>query len=119
MDLVYLDPPFNSKADYAAPIGSEAAGARFKDTWTLDDVDLAWHGEIAECEVETKLETDSILFTWRAGEGDAKNTRSGLGGDYLSWEGTATDDRAFAVTLMWGRRLLILYGQATVSPRTW
>ena len=48
VDLVYLDPPFNSKADYAAPIGSEAAGASFKDTWTLDDVDLAWHGEIAE-----------------------------------------------------------------------
>ena len=32
----------------AAPIGSEAAGAAFKDTWTLSDVDLAWHGEIAE-----------------------------------------------------------------------
>ena len=30
------------------PIGSEAAGAAFKDTWTLDDIDLAWHGEIAE-----------------------------------------------------------------------
>ena len=48
VDLIYLDPPFNSNQDYAAPIGSEAAGAAFKDTWTLDDVDLAWHGEIAE-----------------------------------------------------------------------
>ena len=48
VDLVYLDPPFNSNRDYAAPIGSEAAGAAFKDTWTLSDVDLAWHGEIAE-----------------------------------------------------------------------
>ncbi len=48
VDLIYLDPPFNSNKDYAAPIGSEAAGAAFKDTWTLDDVDLAWHGEIAE-----------------------------------------------------------------------
>ena len=46
--LIYLDPPFNSNRNYAAPIGSEAAGAAFKDTWTLDDVDLAWHGEIAE-----------------------------------------------------------------------
>ena len=46
--LIYLDPPFNSKRDYAAPIGSEAAGAAFKDTWTLSDVDEAWHGEIAE-----------------------------------------------------------------------
>ena len=48
VDLIYLDPPFNSNRDYAAPIGSKAAGAAFKDTWTLDDVDLAWHGEIAE-----------------------------------------------------------------------
>jgi len=42
IDLIYLDPPFNSKANYAAPIGSEAAGAEFKDTWTLSDVDAAW-----------------------------------------------------------------------------
>ena len=48
VDLIYLDPPFNSNKDYAAPIGSEAAGAAFKDTWTLSDVDLAWHGEVAE-----------------------------------------------------------------------
>ena len=40
--LIYLDPPFNSKANYAAPIGSEAAGAEFKDTWTLRNVDIAW-----------------------------------------------------------------------------
>ena len=50
VDLIYLDPPFNSNRNYSAPIGSEAAGAAFKDTWTLDDVDLAWHGEIAEQE---------------------------------------------------------------------
>ena len=42
VDLIYLDPPFNSKANYAAPIGSQAAGAEFKDTWTLDEVDIAW-----------------------------------------------------------------------------
>lgn len=42
VDLVYLDPPFNSNADYAAPIGSKAAGAAFKDTWTLEDVDVEW-----------------------------------------------------------------------------
>ncbi len=48
VDLIYLDPPFNSNRDYAAPIGSAAAGAAFKDTWTLSDVDLEWHGEIAE-----------------------------------------------------------------------
>ena len=48
IDLIYLDPPFNSKHNYAAPIGSKAAGAAFKDTWTLRDVDDAWHGYIAD-----------------------------------------------------------------------
>ncbi|MXV76821.1 site-specific DNA-methyltransferase, partial [Candidatus Poribacteria bacterium] len=48
IDLIYLDPPFNSNKSYSAPIGSEAAGAAFKDSWTLDDVDNAWHGQIAE-----------------------------------------------------------------------
>ena len=48
VDLIYLDPPFNSGKQWSAPIGSEAAGAAFKDTWTLSDIDLAWHGEIAE-----------------------------------------------------------------------
>ena len=42
VDLIYLDPPFNSKANYAAPVGSEAAGAAFKDTWSLSDVDVEW-----------------------------------------------------------------------------
>ncbi len=48
VDLIYLDLPFNTNRDYEAPIGSEAAGAAFKDTWTLSDVDEAWHGEVAE-----------------------------------------------------------------------
>ena len=48
VDLIYLDPPFNSNRTYEAPIGSQAAGAAFKDTWTLSDVDLAWHGEVSE-----------------------------------------------------------------------
>ena len=42
VDLIYLDPPFNSKANYVAPIGSTTAGAEFKDTWTLSDVDVEW-----------------------------------------------------------------------------
>ena len=46
VDLIYLDPPFNSNANYAAPIGSKAAGAEFKDTWGLDDLKVAWHGLI-------------------------------------------------------------------------
>ena len=30
VDLIYLDPPFNSNRDYAAPIGSEVAGASYE-----------------------------------------------------------------------------------------
>ena len=48
IDLIYLDPPFNSNHNYAAPLESEAAGAAFKDTWTLRDIDVAWHGFIAD-----------------------------------------------------------------------
>jgi len=42
IDLICLDPPLNSKADYAAPVRSKAAGAAFRDRWTPDDVDVAW-----------------------------------------------------------------------------
>lgn len=42
VDLIYLDPPFNSNANYAAPIGSKAAGTEFKDTWSLSDLDVEW-----------------------------------------------------------------------------
>ncbi len=50
VDLIYLDPPFNSNKTYEAPVGSEAAGAAFKDTWTLSDLDIAWHGYLADKE---------------------------------------------------------------------
>ena len=39
VDLIYLDPPFSKNKTYAAPIGSKAAGAAFKDSWTLSDLD--------------------------------------------------------------------------------
>ena len=48
VDLIYLDPPFNSNRNYAAPVGSKAAGAAFKDTWTLSDLDVAYMGLIAD-----------------------------------------------------------------------
>ena len=48
VDLIYLDPPSNSNRNYAAPVGSAAAGAAFKDTWTLSDLDVAWMGLIAD-----------------------------------------------------------------------
>ncbi len=48
IDLIYLDPPFNSNANYAAPIGTPAYGAEFKDVWSLEDVDVEWINLIAE-----------------------------------------------------------------------
>ena len=48
VDLIYLDPPFNSNRTYQAPVGSKAAGAAFKDTWSLSDLDVAWMGLIAD-----------------------------------------------------------------------
>ena len=48
VDLIYLDPPFNSNRSYAAPIGSRAAGAAFKDAWTLSDIDLMEHQALKE-----------------------------------------------------------------------
>ena len=46
VDLVYLDPPFNSKREYRAPIGTPAAGQSFDDTWRWDALDERWLGEI-------------------------------------------------------------------------
>lgn len=48
IDLIYLDPPFNTKKQYKAPIGSPAEGAEFKDIWTDEDVKDGWYSEIAE-----------------------------------------------------------------------
>ena len=72
IDLIYLDPPFNSNRNYSAPIGSEAAGAAFKDTWTLSDVDNAWHGEISD--------TDETLYAIidTAGKAHGKSMKSYL-----------------------------------------
>ena len=39
IDLIYLDPPFNSKKQWNAPIGSNAEGASFKDKWQTKDID--------------------------------------------------------------------------------
>ena len=47
VDLIYLDPPFNSNKNYEAPIGSKAAGFHFKDMWTLSDTDDAWWGQLS------------------------------------------------------------------------
>jgi DNA modification methylase len=48
VDLIYLDPPFNSKRMYSAPIGTKAAGASFKDMWTWDDINDAYLDKLVE-----------------------------------------------------------------------
>ncbi len=48
IDLIYLDPPFNKKKVFTAPIGSKAEGAEFSDIFTKDDVKEEWLQEIDE-----------------------------------------------------------------------
>ena len=48
VDLIYLDPPFNSKRFYSAPIGTKAAGTSFKDIWTWQDVNEAYLDALAD-----------------------------------------------------------------------
>ena len=42
IDMIYLDPPFNSNKYWHAPVGAHAEGASFKDIFGSDDVDPAW-----------------------------------------------------------------------------
>ena len=42
IDLIYLDPPFNKKKMFTAPIGSTAEGAGFKDIFRREDVKDEW-----------------------------------------------------------------------------
>ena len=46
VDLIYLDPPFNSNRNYSATLNSEASGAEFSDVWTLSDMKEEWVEEI-------------------------------------------------------------------------
>ncbi len=46
VDLIYLDPPFNKKKTFAAPIGSSAEGAEFKDIFREEDLKDEWVNSI-------------------------------------------------------------------------
>ena len=46
VDLIYLDPPFNKKKTFSAPIGSTAEGASFSDIFREEDVKNEWVQEI-------------------------------------------------------------------------
>ncbi len=42
IDLIYLDPPFNKKKQFIAPMGSSAEGASFNDLYRLQDIKDEW-----------------------------------------------------------------------------
>ena len=48
VDLIYLDPPFNSKRLYSTPIGKKQAKASFKDMWKWQDVNEAYLETLSE-----------------------------------------------------------------------
>ena len=52
IDLIYLDPPFNKKKIFTAPIGSSAEGANFKDWFKEEDIKDEWIQTIKEDHVE-------------------------------------------------------------------
>ena len=52
IDLVYLDPPFNKKKVFTAPIGSSAEGASFKDYFREEDVKDEWLQTLKEDHIE-------------------------------------------------------------------
>ena len=42
IDLIYLDPPFNKKKTFTAPIGTSAEGAEFHDIFREEDIKDEW-----------------------------------------------------------------------------
>lgn len=72
IDLVYLDPPFNSKKSHRAPIGSQAEGQMFDDTWRWDELNTAWLGEIGRLCPNLAKVIEAVRAT--RGDGDAAYT---------------------------------------------
>ena len=50
IDLIYLDPPFNSKKQWSGVIedGGKQTAVAFKDTWSLNDIKQEWVDAIGE-----------------------------------------------------------------------
>lgn len=135
VDLIYLDPPFNSNKTYSAPIGSEAAEAAFKDTWTLDDVDLAWHGEVAEREPALYSILDAAGFSHSKGMKsylimmavrlmELKRILQPTGSIYVHCDSTAGAYLKMLMDAVFGRRnfrneVIWKYGLGGSSPRIW
>ena len=54
VDLIYLDPPFNSKRDYNIPLGGKAQASVFQDTWV-------W-SETQDVSIDYVAERDANLY---------------------------------------------------------
>ena len=52
IDLIYLDPPFNKKKVFTAPIGSAADGAEFSDIFREEDIKDEWVKSIEQSNSE-------------------------------------------------------------------
>ena len=129
VDLIYLDPPFNKKKNFSAPIGSEAAGAEFKDAWTLSDVDEVWWGEIANKNEALYTVLDAINKT--AGEDlmsysiymairllEMHRILKGTGSLYLHCDPTASHYLKMVLDTIFGKqhfRREIIWSPETVS----
>ena len=48
VDMIYLDPPFNSGKNYQGVVGSNSENYGFKDKWTVDDAQIEWWEDVAE-----------------------------------------------------------------------
>lgn len=71
VDLIYLDPPFNSNKSFSAPIGSKAAGASFDDAWTLNDVDFIEWDLLSEKYEVVGDKLKAVLHTAKLTHGDS------------------------------------------------
>ena len=112
VDLIYLDPPFNSNANYAAPIGSQAAGAEFKDTWTLTDIDVEWinlieskHPALYRVLLATLTKSDKSYLVYMAARIlEMKRLLKPTGSIYLHCDPTMSHYLKLVLDAIFGRR---------------
>ena len=60
IDLIYIDPPFNKKKVFTAPIGSSSEGASFKDWFLEEDIQDEWVQSIKEDNEELHSFLESV-----------------------------------------------------------
>ena len=61
VDLIYLDPPFNSKRDYNIPLGGKAQASVFQDTWVWSETQDDSLDYVAERDANLYQQLGSLL----------------------------------------------------------